>query len=114
MPRFASFDKRNYRTVSSREGCSLWAATYEGTIKHDMDIWLLEKLQTVAWNNVKRCADLGCGTGRTAAWLATKGVRLIDGVDTTPEMLERGTGAKFVCVPPPSGCVRYGSARRDV
>jgi SAM-dependent methyltransferase len=89
MPRFSSFDQRNYRTVPSRQGYGLWAATYEETIKHDMDIRLLEELRSVAWNNIKRCADLGCGTGRTAAWLATKGVRLIDGVDTTPEMLER-------------------------
>jgi SAM-dependent methyltransferase len=89
MPRFASFDKRNYRTLAAREGYALWAATYEDTIKRDIDLWLLEELQSVAWNNVKRCADLGCGTGRTAAWLATKGVPLIDGVDTTTEMLER-------------------------
>jgi SAM-dependent methyltransferase len=89
MPRFASFDKRNYRTLAAREGYALWAATYEDTIKRDMDLWLLEELQSVAWNNVKRCADLGCGTGRTAAWLATKGVPLIDGVDATTEMLER-------------------------
>jgi SAM-dependent methyltransferase len=89
MPRFASFDKRNYRTFPSREGYALWAATYEDTIKYDMDLWLLGELQSVRWNAVERCADLGCGTGRTAAWLASKGVPTIDGVDITPEMLER-------------------------
>jgi len=89
MPRFGSFDQRKYRTVAAREGYSRWAATYEDTIKHDMDSWLLDQLQTVVWNRVERCADLGCGTGRTAAWLASKGVRAIDGVDTAPEMLER-------------------------
>jgi SAM-dependent methyltransferase len=51
--------------------------------------WLLGELQTVNWKAVQRCADLGCGTGRTAAWLTSKGVTAIDGVDTTTEMLER-------------------------
>ena len=89
MPRFASFDQRRYRTLSAREGYSRWAATYEDTIKHDMDIWLLGELQTVCWDKIERCADLGCGTGRTAAWLASNGVRTIDGIDATRQMLER-------------------------
>jgi Methylase involved in ubiquinone/menaquinone biosynthesis len=87
MPRFGSFDQRNYETVPAREGYAQWADTYEQTIKHDMDVWLLEELQSVDWNAVRRCADLGCGTGRTAAWLASRGVAVIDGVDATPEML---------------------------
>ncbi|MGI8605400.1 MAG: class I SAM-dependent DNA methyltransferase [Verrucomicrobiales bacterium] len=89
MPRFASFDQRNYRTVPAREGYAQWAATYEDTIKRNMDLWLLGEIQCVRWSAVGRCADLGCGTGRTAAWLASKGVRMIDGVDATPEMLDR-------------------------
>jgi SAM-dependent methyltransferase len=89
MPGFASFDQRDYRTVAAREGYAQWAETYEETIKHDMDIWLLTQLQSVNWNTVERCADLGCGTGRTAAWLASKGVRAIDGIDATPQMLDR-------------------------
>jgi SAM-dependent methyltransferase len=89
MPRFASFDQRNYHTLTAREGYARWAETYEDTIKHDMDLWLLGQLQSVEWNAVERCADLGCGTGRTAAWLASKGVLAIDGVDATPEMLDR-------------------------
>src|SRR4051794_19291081 len=89
MSRFASFDRRNYRTLPAREGYAQWAATYEDSIKRDMDLYLLEQIQNVRWNAVKRCADLGCGTGRTAAWLLSKGVRVIDGVDATPEMLER-------------------------
>ena len=89
MPRFGSFDQRNYETVPAREGYAQWAETYEQTIKHDMDVWLLEALQSVDWNAVRRCADLGCGTGRSAAWLASRGGAIIDGVDTTPEMLDR-------------------------
>src|SRR5437879_49564 len=89
MPRFASFDRRNYRTVPAREGYAQWAATYEDTIKRDMDLWLLGEIQSVKWSGIERCAELGCGTGRTAAWLASKGVQMIDGVDVTPEMLDR-------------------------
>src|SRR5215472_1388816 len=89
MPRFASFDQRKYRTFSALEGYARWAETYEDTIKQDMDLRLLEELQSVAWNRIQRCADLGCGTGRTAAWLTSKGVLAIDGVDATSEMLDR-------------------------
>ena len=82
------FDRRNYRTVPVCEGYAQWAATYEDTIKRDMDLWLLGEIQSVRWSAVEHCADLGCGTGRTAAWLASQGVRGIDGVDTSPEMLD--------------------------
>jgi len=88
MPSFAPFDQRKYQTVPAREGYARWAATYEETIKHEMDLWLLRELQSVKWDTVKRCADLGCGTGRTGAWLASKGVTVIDGVDATPDMLD--------------------------
>ena len=53
-----------------------------------MDIWLLGELQTVCWDKIERGADLGCGTGRTAVWLLSKGVQTIDGIDATREMLE--------------------------
>ncbi len=89
MPDFASFDKRRYRTLPARDGYRLWAATYETTIKRGMDLWLLERVQSVRWASVERAADLGCGTGRTAEWLKRSGVKSIDGVDLTPEMLEQ-------------------------
>ncbi|HSR96352.1 MAG TPA: class I SAM-dependent methyltransferase [Kofleriaceae bacterium] len=78
--------------MSTREGYAQWAETYEDTVKNDMDLWLLNEIKTVAWAKVERAADLGCGTGRTGAWLAAHGVRHIDGVDLTPEMLERARG----------------------
>ncbi|HUJ59816.1 MAG TPA: class I SAM-dependent methyltransferase [Kofleriaceae bacterium] len=87
MPSFASFDQRHYAQLSAREGYARWAECYERTIKPDMDGWLLDAIRTVAWAGVARAADLGCGTGRTGAWLAARGVRAIDGVDLTPEML---------------------------
>jgi SAM-dependent methyltransferase len=89
VPAFSSFDTRNYPTVTPREGYGVWSASYEETVKEDMDLRLLERIGTVRWDRVERAADLGCGTGRTGAWLRAHGVQEIDGVDLTPEMLER-------------------------
>ncbi len=88
MADFAPFDARGYRTVDVRSGYAQWAATYEETVEDAMDLELLDALQ-VPWAGAERAADLGCGTGRTGAWLRERGVRSIDGVDLTPEMLER-------------------------
>jgi SAM-dependent methyltransferase len=54
-----------------------------------MDIELLDALTEPRWETARHAADLGCGTGRTGAWLKEHGVAAIDGVDLTPEMLER-------------------------
>jgi SAM-dependent methyltransferase len=94
MPDFSDFDRRGYRTVDVRTGYREWVPTYEDTVQDAMDIALLDELTEPAWETVGRVADLGCGTGRTAAWLKRHGVGPIDGVDLTPEMLEvaRGRG----------------------
>ena len=89
MPAFKSFDRRGYRTVPAREGYRRWSATYEQTIKRDMDLALLPAIASVDWRSARRAADLGCGTGRTGAWLKSAGVGEIDGVDLTPEMIEQ-------------------------
>ncbi|HEX6506352.1 MAG TPA: class I SAM-dependent methyltransferase [Chloroflexota bacterium] len=73
--------------VNARTGYGEWVATYEQTVEDAMDIALLEALSEVPWQSFSRAADLGCGTGRTGAWLRGKGVTSIDGVDLTPEML---------------------------
>jgi SAM-dependent methyltransferase len=86
---FDSFDTRGYRTVGAREGYGEWAATYESVVEDAMDIALLDRLESIGWDEVGVAADLGCGTGRTGAWLAARGVETIDGVDLTPEMTER-------------------------
>lgn len=87
LPDFSDFDSRGYRTVDVRTGYAEWVATYEATVQDAMDIALLETLGNVPWSTLRRAADLGCGTGRTGAWLRRKGVSAIDGVDLTPEML---------------------------
>jgi SAM-dependent methyltransferase len=82
---FARFDTRGYRTVAARAGYGEWAPTYEDTVQDAMDLDLLDVVD-VDWGGA--VADLGCGTGRTGAWLRDR-VSVIDGVDLTPEMLER-------------------------
>lgn len=89
MADFAIFDTRGYRTVDVRTGYARWVETYEGTVENAMDVELLESLESVDWSAARQVADLGCGTGRTGAWLASLGVETIDGVDLTPQMLER-------------------------
>ena len=100
MPSFSEFDTRGYRTVDVRTGYRAWVPTYEDTVQDAMDIALLGELTDPAWSKIERAADLGCGTGRTAAWLHEHGVAAIDGVDLTPEMLavarERGLHERLI------------------
>jgi SAM-dependent methyltransferase len=84
---FAGFDARGYPVVSVQEGYGAWAKTYEQEVLEDLDRPLLERVRGVAWERVREAADLACGTGRTGAWLAQRGVATLDGVDLTPEML---------------------------
>ena len=86
-PRFADFDRRGYRTVDVRTGYGEWVGTYERTVQDAMDLALLDTLSSVDWQSCSTAVDLGCGTGRTGAWLRAHGVGALDGVDLTPEML---------------------------
>jgi SAM-dependent methyltransferase len=87
-PEFARFDRRRYPIVPVREGYGAWAATYEESVEDIMDLALLERIGSVRWDRVTRAADLGCGSGRTAAWLRTRAGFPVDGVDLTPAMLD--------------------------
>jgi SAM-dependent methyltransferase len=87
MLEFTHFDRRRYRTVPVREGYREWLPSYERTVEDEMDLALLQVLDSVPWAAVERAADLGCGTGRTGAWLRARGIGRIDGIDLTPEML---------------------------
>ncbi|WP_280261927.1 class I SAM-dependent DNA methyltransferase [Nocardia wallacei] len=89
MPTFADFDRRNYRTVDVATGYDGWAPTYEQTVMDEMDLALLNRLRRPEWGRMRRAADLGCGTGRTGAWLSGQGVAHIDGVDLSEGMLSR-------------------------
>ncbi|WP_371497920.1 class I SAM-dependent methyltransferase [Kitasatospora sp. NBC_00374] len=89
MVDFADFDTRNYPMVDVRTGYAGWADTYEQTVQDAMDLAVLAALAVPRWAEATRAADLGCGTGRTGAWLRAQGVGAVDGVDLTPEMLAR-------------------------
>lgn len=89
MADFDPYDRRGYETVDVRRGYGEWAATYEDTVNDAMDIELLDGLRSVEWAAARHAIDLGCGTGRTGAWLRSHGVEMLDGVDLTPEMLTR-------------------------
>jgi SAM-dependent methyltransferase len=95
MLEFSHFDRRRYPTVSVREGYRAWRPSYEATVEDEMDLVLLEALESVQWAAVERAADLGCGTGRTGAWLRSRGIARIDGVDLTPEMLSIARGRRI-------------------
>ena len=88
MTQFAPFDRRHYETVGAREGYAAWAPSYDSSVDDAMDLALLERVDSVRWSELARVADLGCGSGRTAAWLKDHGARRVDGVDVTPDMLE--------------------------
>ena len=95
MPEFRTFDQRGYRTVSARDGYGAWQPTYDNSVQDIMDLRILESLTTVRWSEARQVVDLGCGTGRTASWLVSKGVVTIDGVDVTPEMLGKARALGF-------------------
>jgi SAM-dependent methyltransferase len=83
------YDKRRYPIVDVREGYGEWVSTYEQTVQDEMDLHLLQRLQTVDWSAPRSVLDLACGTGRIGAWLRWRCLAAdIDGVDITPEMLD--------------------------
>jgi SAM-dependent methyltransferase len=88
------YDKRKYPIVDVREGYGEWVRTYEQTVQDEMDLRLLDRLQTIDWPALQCVLDLACGTGRVGAWLRLRCPAAIDGVDVTPEMLDvaRGKG----------------------
>ena len=69
MLKFSDFDARGYRTVDVRTGYGEWVPVYERTVLDAMDIALLDALTSPPWRTRESAADLGCGTGRTGAWL---------------------------------------------
>jgi SAM-dependent methyltransferase len=81
------YDKRRYPIVDVREGYGAWVHTYEQTVQDEMDLRLLDRLQTVDWAAPHLVLDLACGTGRSGTWLRQRCTAAIDGVDLTPEML---------------------------
>jgi predicted TPR repeat methyltransferase len=73
--------------VSAQTGYGEWAGHYDATVAAGLDRPLLDAIQGIPWHDIKMAADLACGSDRTGVWLSQHGVRLVDGVDVTPEML---------------------------
>jgi len=92
---FSHFDTRKYPIISVQEGYREWASTYEDIVLDAMDLRLLARIQSVAWDRLQEAADLACGTGRIGVWLKQQGVTSLDGVDLTAAMLE-GARAKGI------------------
>jgi SAM-dependent methyltransferase len=86
------YDKRRYPIVDVRQGYGEWVRTYEQDVQDEMDLRLLDRLQTVDWTALHNVLDLACGTGRIGAWLRAHTSAAIDGVDITPEMLDLARG----------------------
>lgn len=84
---FSHFDSRQYPVVPVQKGYSEWVTTYEQSVEDEMDLRLLEGLTIVQWDQFQQVVDLACGTGRIGAWLHSKGISAIDGVDFTGKML---------------------------
>ena len=87
--RFAAYDSRGYRTLDVAAGYASWAPSYDATMDDRLDLPLLGSLASVEWDSATDAVDLACGTGRIGAWLKDRGVRRVDGVDTSAMMLER-------------------------
>jgi SAM-dependent methyltransferase len=85
----ARYDKRNYPVVGVEEGYGEWSQTYEQVVQDEMDLRLLNRLQTVDWASHARALDLACGTGRIGVWLRERSPAAIDGVDITPAMMAK-------------------------
>jgi SAM-dependent methyltransferase len=83
----AIYDKRRYPIVDVREGYAEWVRTYEQIVQDEMDLHLLDRLQTIDWSVLRLVLDLACGTGRIGQWLKQRCAARIDGLDLTPEML---------------------------
>jgi ubiquinone/menaquinone biosynthesis C-methylase UbiE len=84
----AIYDKRRYPIVDVREGYAEWVHTYEQIVQDEMDLHLLDRLQTIDWAGLRVVLDLACGTGRIGQWLKRRCAAIIDGIDLTPAMLE--------------------------
>jgi SAM-dependent methyltransferase len=88
---FSRYDTRHYPTVSVREGYAAWSRFYDGQMDGNLDLYLLERIAGIDWSTARSAVDLACGTGRIGAWLATRGIEAVDGIDLTPEMLALAT-----------------------
>jgi SAM-dependent methyltransferase len=76
------------REIAPLEGYRLWARDYDRILSGHCENPILERC-TLRWQG-STILDLGCGTGRTAAWIrAAAPDAVLDGVDFCTEMLDQ-------------------------
>lgn len=71
---------------------SKWAATYEEFLETYRYIYARQVVETFVERSPTRAGavlDAGCGTGRVGLELSRLGVSPVDGIDISPEMLEK-------------------------
>lgn len=76
----------------NRELYAKWAATYEQFLETNRYIYALQVAEMFAERSLTRAGavlDAGCGTGRVGLELSRLGVSPVDGIDISPEMLEK-------------------------
>ena len=76
----------------NRELYAKWAATYEQFLETNRYIYALQVAEMFAERSATRTGavlDAGCGTGRVGLELSRLGVSPVDGIDISPEMLEK-------------------------
>ena len=92
---FERYDSRFYRTLEVAAGYAVWAPFYDATMDDRLDLPLLRSLSSIDWCDIAAAVDLGCGTGRIGMWLKEHGVRRLDGVDVSSEMLDRAAAKQI-------------------
>ncbi len=91
---YSAFDIRKYPTLGVQDGYKEWANTYERSVEDEMDLRLLNRSTSIHWSSIHQAIDLACGTGRIGSWLHQQGVKEIDGIDFTEEMLKKAEARK--------------------
>ena len=92
---FDRYDSRFYRTLDVAAGYAAWAPFYDASMDDRLDLPLLSALASLSWSGIATAVDLGCGTGRTGAWLRSRCVGKIHGVDLSPAMLDQAVAKRI-------------------
>ena len=50
---FSSFDVRKYRVLPVQQGYGEWVHSYERTVQDEMDLRLLDGIETVPWPDIQ-------------------------------------------------------------
>lgn len=58
--------------MKTNEAYNIWAETYDTVFNKTRDLELLAQQQLLKKHAWETCLELGCGTGKNTAWLATK------------------------------------------